>query len=147
MLILMAITCLMYHFLPFLTGFRHFPARLTIFSPFLADFGQKAVSASGKCRVHQVSCEGSCLQNGGLTFLVCLYAKAQIRQAARPWRNSVRHAQRGCTPAPPTIYFVPLCGTRILRAPPPARVRGWTRPPVSAACLSSPPWREGKVPR
>ena len=31
------------------------------------------------------------------------------------------------TPAPPTIYFVPLCGTRILRAPPPARVRGWTR--------------------
>ena len=44
------------------------------------------------------------------------------------WQVLRRTPFASLTPAPPTIYYVPLRGTRILRAPPPARVRGWTRP-------------------
>ena len=60
------------------------------------------------------------------------------------WKGLRRTPFASLTPAPPTIYFVPLRGTRILRAPPPARVRGWTRlrnpfhPPFSISILPSP---------
>ena len=54
----------------------------------------------------------------------CLFAQAA---SSGGWQVLRRTPFASLTPAPPTIYFVPLRGTRILRAPPPARVRGWTR--------------------
>ena len=57
-------------------------------------------------------------------------SRALCRQAASSGRDSVRYAHSG----PSQRLRRPRCaGTCIRRAPPPARVRGWTRPPAAAS--------------
>ena len=57
------------------------------------------------------------------------------RQTASSGRDSIRCAHSG----PSQRLLRPrYAGTCIRRAPPPARVRGWTRPPAAASCRLPP---------
>ena len=63
--------------------------------------------------------------------------KCRLRAA---WQTTfVETPFASLTPAPPIVSCVLLRRTCIQRAPPPARVRGWTRPPKVAASPASPP--------
>ena len=98
------------------------------------------LSAPGACQLRLPVCKTG-LPAPGTSLLrppVCKTAlpapgsgsRALCRQAASGGRDSVRCAHCG----PSQRLLRPRCArTYIRRAPPPARVRGWTRPPDAAS--------------